>query len=330
MIYVEKMNTSVTIPGTASTSRKTIIAIAIIIVVASAFSVGYFASPSKTSTITGTTVTQTTKSSESAGTSGQAATAAASAANPLKSIWTTQTAQETGPTPTVPAEDFSNRMIVYSATISLRVEKIDSTITSLQQLTVKYRGYIASVYTGTEDGSVTIRVPQAVFHDAVEEIKALGKVQGQNLNGEDVSEKYVDLQAQLTNQVKQEARLQEILGLAKTVAEVLTVEQELTRVRGAVEGLTGQISYLNSRVEFASITISLNQSPVKQGEWMPQLDLTSPVKTGAQILFTLVEGMLVLIVALGPFALLISVIVFAYRRIQIARGRSGNPPQTSP
>jgi hypothetical protein len=327
---VEKMNTGITMPGTTSTSRKTIIAIAIIIAVASAFSVGYFASPSKTSIITSTTVTQTATSSDSAGTSGQAATTAASAANPLKSIWTTQTAQETGPTPTVTAEDFSNRMIVYSATISLKVEKIDSTIISLQQLTVKCKGYIASVYTGTEDGSVTIRVPQAVFYDAVEEIRTLGKVQGQNVNGEDVSEKYVDLQAQLTNQVKQEARLREILGLAKTVAEVMTVEQELTRVRGAIESLTGEINYLNSRVEFASITISLNQSPVKQSEWMPQLDLTSPMKTGAQILFTLVEGMLVLIVALGPFAVLIAGIVFAYRRIQVARSRSGNPPKANP
>ena len=83
----------------------------------------------------------------------------------------------------------------------------------------------------------------------------MGKVQSRNINGDDVSEKYVDLQAQLTNIKKQEARLQEILGLANTVAEVLTVEHELVRVRGTIESLTGQIDYLNSRVELATITV---------------------------------------------------------------------------
>ena len=268
---------------------------------------------------------------DAAGTQADAATAsksAASAGNPLNAIWTTETVGQIGATPTVvTAEDFSNRMVVYTASISLKVDKVESAITSLQQLTQKYKGYIASVSTGTEDGSITIRVPQASFYDAVAEVETIGKVQNQNINGDDVSEKYVDLQAQLTNMNKQEVRLQEILGLAKTVAEVLTVEQELSRVRGTIESLTGQINYLNSRVELATLTVYFNQTPLMQADWIPQLDLSGPVKSGAQVLFTLVEGMIVLIVALGPFAVLIAAIYYFYRRVYLARVKSGNQPQ---
>jgi len=308
--------------------------IVVIVILASALSVGYFFSTSKTST-QGTVVTQTVTSTsyaDAAGTHADAATAAKAAAvaagNPLNSVWTTETVGQAGATPTaVTAEDFSNRMVVYTASISLKVDKVESAIASLQQLTQKYKGYIASVSTSAEDGSITIRVPQAAFYDAVAEIEALGKVQSQNINGEDVSERYVDLQAQLTNMKKQEVRLQEILGLAKTVAEVLTVEGELSRVRGTIESLTGQINYLSSRVELATITVLLNQTPVMQVEWMPQLDLSGPVKSGAQVLFTLVEGMLVLIVALGPFVVIIAAIYYFYRRVQLARVKSGNQPQ---
>lgn len=323
------------IPGVAGTSKRTTLAIVAIVILASAFGVGYFSSPSKVAT-QGTFVTQTVTTSsnaDAAGTHAAAAAAAAKAAanaawNPLKSIWTTETVSQGGATlTTVTAEDFSNRMVVYTASISLKVEKVESAITSLQQLTQKYKGYIASVYTGAEDGSITIRVPQAAFIDAVAEVETLGKVQSRNVNGDDVSEKYVDLQAQLTNVKRQEARLQEILGLAKTVAEVLTVEQELARVRGAVESLTGQINYLNSRVELATITVYINQAPAKQAAWMPELDLSGPVKTGAQILFTLVEGMITLIVALGPFAVIIAMIYYIYRRFQLSRAKSENQPK---
>jgi len=305
-----------------------------IILLASAFGVGYFSSPSKTVN-QGTVVTQTVTSSSSADAAGTHAAAAAAAKaaanaawNPLNSVWTTETVSQEGATLTaVTAEDFSNRMVVYTASISLKVDKVESAITSLQQITEKYKGYVASVSTGAEDGSITIRVPQAAFYDAVAEVETLGKVQSRNINGDDVSEKYVDLQAQLINVKRQEARLQEILGLAKTVAEVLTVEQELARVRGTVESLTGQINYLNSRVELATITVSLNQTPAKQATWMPELDLSGPVKMGAQILFTLVEGMITLIVALGPFAVIIGVIYYLYRRVQLSRVKSENQPQ---
>jgi hypothetical protein len=331
--FYEEIKTGVTIPGIAGTSKRTALVIVVIVVLASALGVGYFSSPSKLTTGT-TVVTQTVTSSnyaDSAGTQADAATAsksAASAGNPLNAVWTTETVSQAGTTPTVvTAEDFSNRMVVYTASISLKVDKVESAITSLQQLTQKYKGYIASVSTGTEDGSITIRVPQASFYDAVAEVETLGKVQNQNINGDDISEKYVDLQAQLTNMNKQEVRLQEILGLAKTVAEVLTVEQELSRVRGTIESLTGQINYLNSRVELATITVYFNQAPVMQADWIPQLDLSGPVKSGAQVLFTLVEGMIVLIVALGPFAVIIAAIYYVYRRVQLARVKSGNQPQ---
>jgi hypothetical protein len=41
-------------------------------------------------------------------------------------------------------------MVVYTASISLKVDKVESAITSLQLLTEKYKGYVASVSTGAE------------------------------------------------------------------------------------------------------------------------------------------------------------------------------------
>jgi hypothetical protein len=154
LIY-ERINTGGMIPGIAGTSKRTTLVIAVIIILASAFGVGYFSSPSKTVN-QGTVVTQTVTSSSNADAAGAHAAAAAAAkaagnaaGNPLRALWSTETVSQEGATPiAVTAEDFSNRMVVYTASISLKVDKVESAITSLQQLTERYKGYVASVYTG--------------------------------------------------------------------------------------------------------------------------------------------------------------------------------------
>ena len=49
--------------------------------------------------------------------------------------------------------------------------------------------------------------------------------------------------------------------MGTTVEEVLKVETELESVRDEIEGPTGEIQYLGSRVELATITVLLNVSP---------------------------------------------------------------------
>ena len=60
-------------------------------------------------------------------------------------------------------------------------------------------------------------------------------MQSKNLGSEDVSERFIDLQAHLKSSLREEESLPSLLGRTSTVSEVLTIKRELTRVRSDIE-----------------------------------------------------------------------------------------------
>ena len=96
------------------------------------------------------------------------------------------------------------------------------------------------------------------------------------------------------------------MEMGSTVESVLKVEHELERVRGRIESLQGRINYLDSRVELATITVNLNLEPEEEPEvhlaWFPEMDWGEPVRAGLSVLFTVTQGMITMVIVLGPFA----------------------------
>jgi len=99
----------------------------------------------------------------------------------------------------------------------------------------------------------------------------------------------------------------------------MKVERELERVRGSIESLTGQIKYMTNRVELATITVNLNQQEAEPEEWQPKLNLSTPLKTGIQTVYSVTEGMVTMAVAVTPFALVGAVIYAVFRRLRPAK-----------
>ncbi|MBN2334725.1 DUF4349 domain-containing protein [Candidatus Bathyarchaeota archaeon] len=219
--------------------------------------------------------------------------------------------------------EYTERMVVFTARLDLVVEDVDEALEGVRLLTERYGGFVSTVNTRSERGSITIRVPQRGFHDAVAEIEGLGEVETRSLQGEDVTEEYVDLQAELTNMERQEERLLDIMDMGTTVDSVLKVERELERVRGSIERLQGRINYLDSRVELATITVNLNLEPEEELEehlaWFPEVDWGEPVRAGLSVLFTVTQGMITMVIVLGPFAAVGYSGVRAYRHIRKPR-----------
>jgi len=110
-------------------------------------------------------------------------------------------------------ELYAERLVVFTARLELEVEDVEATVDAVRLLAESHGGFVSTVNTRDERGSITIRVPQRRFHDAVEEIEELGEVESRNLQGEDVTEEYVDLQAELTNMERQELRLLDIMEM---------------------------------------------------------------------------------------------------------------------
>lgn len=207
----------------------------------------------------------------------------------------------------VMGEMFAERMVVYTARLGVKVDDVDDALEEVRLIMVIHGGFISSVNTRDDRGSVAIRVPQSRFHDAIADLEDLGEVTTRDLQGEDVSEEYVDLGAQLTTLQHQENRLYEIMEMGVNVEEVLRVERELERVRGKIESIQGRMNYLDSRVELSTITVSLfEEEDVEEVilAWFPEVDWGVPVRSGLSVLFTMTQGMITMAIVIGPFVLL--------------------------
>ncbi len=244
-----------------------------------------------------------------AGAAAEAAAEAASASRSsifsLHSIFDDVSAEVTGVAFDEAQEDMSaGRMVVYTAHVGLKVEDVDDSLDAIKLIAVLHGGYISGVNTRDERGSVTIRVPQSRFHDAITDLEELGEVTTRDLMGDDVTEEYVDLEAQLVSLRHQETRLFEIMEMGTTVDSVLKVERELERVRNRIESILGRINFLDNRVDLSTITVSLREE-IPEVEviqaWFPSVDWRVPVVTGLSVLFTVAQGMITMTIILGPF-----------------------------
>jgi hypothetical protein len=223
------------------------------------------------------------------------------------------------PTPTpapTPAEYAEERMVIYNAYISLETRDLEGVLAKIRVLAEGYGGYVVgtsrSSYGAQATAEITIRIPQDKFHMAVQQIEGYGEVLDEHTTSEDVTERYIDLKARLGNLERQEKRLHEILDMAKTVEEILEVERELTRVRGEIESLQGQINYLERSVAMSLITVSLKEPPPPFTP--PGVDWGETFEIALTGFFTVIRGLIILIVSILPIAAIALLAYYLYRR----------------
>ena len=172
------------------------------------------------------------------------------------------------------------RQVISTAFISIEVEVVQAAVTQVRGIAEGLGGFVEQLSSsGSADrqqATMTIRVPQEQFFTAMDRIQALGEVQSQNLGSEDVSERFIDLEARLQSALRQEKSLLSLLDKADRVSDILTIERELSRVRSDIERFQGQLNFLERRVDLATITVSLFQPGEKIVE-PPSASLTVEV-----------------------------------------------------
>ncbi len=135
-------------------------------------------------------------------------------------------------------------------------------------LAAKYGGFVVSAdTTSSRDdqainrGTITIRIADVDdnFTQAMSELDELGKVVKRTVSGEDVSAEYVDLQSRLRNAQSYEGSLLGLMDKAASVEEMLMVQAELNTARSQIEQLQGRINYIDSRADYATISVELRE-----------------------------------------------------------------------
>jgi hypothetical protein len=154
--------------------------------------------------------------------------------------------------------------IVKTGSLELRVAKgqVASTVGKLTALATVDGGYVATSQTSSgayPSGEVTLRVPVARFADAVAAAEALGHVDELSTQANDVTGRYVDLNAQEHALEQTRSTYLTILSHATTIGATLAVQQRIDDVQQQIDQLHGQIKVLANQSSYSTLTVNISQ-----------------------------------------------------------------------
>jgi hypothetical protein len=211
--------------------------------------------------------------------------------------------------------------VIRTAQIAVEVKNgsFDGTLDKLFTISTSLGGYISGTAaiadTGAlRTGTITFQVPTDKFNEAISQVRALGTVQNLAIGGQDVSAQYVDLQARLKNAEAQHDAMLALLGQAKTVPDIIAIQNQLGQITAQIEQLKGQISYYDHATSFSTVSVSVHEAavalrPANTDSW----GVSAAFLQGLHGFVNTLDYILVGVGYVGPVLVLIVLGFFAFR-----------------
>ncbi len=150
--------------------------------------------------------------------------------------------------------------IIKTGELTFQSKDIKKTRASIGKITSDLGGYVSNETetageTRIED-VVTVRIPSKNFDLLIDQISAgVDSFDSKNISSLDVTEEFVDLQSRIKTKREVLGKYTELLQKAKTLDEVLRMENEIRTIQEEIEAKEGRLNYLQSQTSFSTLII---------------------------------------------------------------------------
>jgi hypothetical protein len=222
-----------------------------------------------------------------------------------------------------PAPQSVERIVIKNGSMTIVVTDPPQSMDAIRQMAEEMGGFVvtANLYkeqlsSGIEvpRASITIRVPAERMDEAMRLIRELSGQDplNENINSQDVTSDYVDLQSRLKNLEAAEAELTRIMEEAQKTEDVLAVYNQLVSIREQIEVIKGQIKYYDESAALSAISVELIADkavqPIEIGGWQPQGVLKNAVEALIRSLQFLVNAIIWIVIYVLPVLALLFLI----------------------
>ncbi len=217
-----------------------------------------------------------------------------------------------------------DRKVIRNASLQLEADDTRSTYDEIVRITESLGGFVASAEVSpTNDDQqpvihITVRIPASELTGALNQFKdASAEVISESQGAQDVTETYIDLEAQLTNLTALETELRALLEEVRKQPDadpdkLLRVFTEISNTRGQIEQIQGQLNYLSDAVDLATATIAVQPTPqavpIVEASWTPSDTVRDASRTLVTGLQNLGDTAITFSIAVLPMLLLVVVI----------------------
>lgn len=231
-----------------------------------------------------------------------------------------ETADKSQSEPEKPTE----RKIIRNAELRLESDAPEEAQQKITAIAESKGGFvIESTQQGSDVTSVkrdtvtmTIRVPAAKFNETLDEIrKTANRVIVETVKGQDVTEEFIDIEANLKTKKALEEQFLEIMKRSNSVADALNVQRELANVRGEIEKIEGRKRFLENQSSLSTIKVTLQTPTAISGSSKGFFyRLTEALSTGFDGALSFILFFITAIIAILPFLILVVLPIYLLLR----------------
>jgi hypothetical protein len=231
------------------------------------------------------------------------------------------------PVPASPKEENSvEKKLIKTANINLSSKNITKSKTAIDTLVKKYKGYYENENFSNDYNlsySLTVRIPASGFDTFLSTVEnGNDKLTEKNISTTDVTAQYIDLESRIKSKRTYLARLNELAKQAKTVKDLLEVDEQTRTLIEEIESSEQQFRYLSKQISFSTITIYISQ----EKEYSP----AQRESFGKQILESLEQGWSILrhlfffLITIWPLYIIAALVIYSIKKLKKRKLNHGN------
>jgi len=211
------------------------------------------------------------------------------------------------------------KKIIKDGRIGVEVNDLEACKNKIDQLVkLKEAYYSKDRFDDSQNESsyfLKIRIPSAEFESFVSEFSSYdGKVIYKEIKSRDVTSEFIDLETRLSNKRKYLEKYGDLLSKAKTVKDILQIENEIRGLEEEIESTVGRLKYLKDLVGYSTLDIVLTKE--KDFKYTPEGEdsFVERMKESFSNGWKTVVNFILIIFGLWPVWLLLPVLIYAIRK----------------
>ncbi|MGY5034417.1 DUF4349 domain-containing protein [Streptomyces sp. 900116325] len=230
----------------------------------------------------------------------------------------------------------STPQIIRKASLSVEVKSVPKAVAAARAAVESAGGLVSSESTDRLDGThevshIVLRVPQGEYDAVLQELAGGGKLLSRTTTAKDVTDQVVDVESRIATQRASVSRVRKLMDQADKLADVVTLEGELSNRQADLESLLAQQKSLKDRTTLATITLSLSEPESASNSKDDDPGFLDALGGGWHAFVTTVRWIAMAVGAAAPFLAAAAGLLLLGRllRTWLARRRVTREPQAS-
>lgn len=213
-----------------------------------------------------------------------------------------------------------NKKLIYHASLTMEVTDYAKAQTEVRNMVTLAEGYIVEFSENTSEyeqgGAFILKVPASGFSSFLDHLEKIKNVKLQHkIQGQDVSEEYVDLGSRLKAKQLMESQYIEFMKKATKSADLVAFANQLGAIQEEIETIKGRMRYIDQNVAFSTVELRLYQTEesvdiAKTKEQGPLMDRASDaLQSSLHAMSVMFQWLFIFLAAAFPVLIVAAVVV---------------------